>query len=267
MVISDLLLKARCKARPYELVPGSVDRIVGEERARVAAAIRADADLPRALRAAVDRIEAVPRRPARRPIVGIVGEVYVRNNPYSNEGLVAAIERLGGEAWPTPVAEWIMFVASPRNYRQYLERRVGRRALKAWATYRWQRHWDHLLHRAAGPFLADRQEPDLDRVLDEASAYLAHNIGGEALSILGRTALFAREGAALVVNCAPFGCMPGTVTTALFRQLSAAQGMPVVNLFYDGQGGQNRRLEVFLANAVRRREAPTPGSPAPAGSA
>jgi predicted CoA-substrate-specific enzyme activase len=252
MVVSDLLLKARCKARPYELVPGSVDRIVGEERARICAAIRADADLPRALRAAVDRIEGVPRRPGRRPIVGVVGEVYVRNNPYANEGLIAAIERLGGEAWPAPVAEWLLFVASPRNYRQYLERRLGARAFKAWATHRWQRHWDHLLHRAAGPFLADRREPELDRVLDEAEAYLAHNIGGEAVSIVGRTALFAQEGAALVVNCAPFGCMPGTVTTALLRRLSAEHGMPVVSLFYDGQGTQNRRLEVFLASAVRR---------------
>jgi hypothetical protein len=29
--------------------------------------------------------------------------------------------------------------------------------------------------------------------------------------------------------------------------------MPIVSLFYDGSGGQNRRLEVFLNNAVRGR--------------
>jgi len=253
IVLSDILLKARCKARPYEVEPGSVDRVVADERSRLVLAIREDADLRVAVRAAVDRIAAVPRKPGQRPRVGIVGEIYVRNNPFSNEDLIGSIERLGGEAWPTPVAEWIVFLASPRNYRQYLEKQISLQALKSYITYRWQRYWDHTLYEAAGPFLADRREPEIDRVLDEASIYMERNIGGEAMSILGRTVLFAREGAALVVNCAPFGCMPGTITTALFRHVSAAHHMPVVNLVYDGQGNQNQRLAVFLANAVRDR--------------
>ena len=57
----------------------------------------------------------------------------------------------------------------------------------------------------------------------------------------------------MVVNCAPFGCMPETVATAIFGRLSADVDMPIVSLFYDGSGGQNRRLEVFLNNAVRGR--------------
>jgi hypothetical protein len=31
--------------------------------------------------------------------------------------------------------------------------------------------------------------------------------------------------------------------------------MPIVSLFYDGSGGQNRRLEVFLNNAVGGKRA------------
>jgi len=186
-------------------------------------------------------------------VVGIVGEIYVRNNLFANENLIAAIEAQGGEAWPTPMAEWIMFLASPRNYLQYVERLLSKPALKSYITYRWQRYWDHALYNAAGPFLADRREPDIDVVLDEAEKYLERNIGGEAMSILGRTVKFAEDGAALVVNCAPFGCMPGTVTTALFREISVKVHMPVVNMFYDGQGNQNRRLGVFLASALREQ--------------
>ena len=76
---------------------------------------------------------------------------------------------------------------------------------------------------------------------------------------IGRTIAFAKQNAVLVVNCAPFGCMPGTVTTAVFRQLSVELGMPIVNVFYDGTGGQNRTLAVFLKNAlesVRERRVP-----------
>jgi predicted nucleotide-binding protein (sugar kinase/HSP70/actin superfamily) len=130
---------------------------------------------------------------------------------------------------------------------------VSLEALKAYITYRWQRHWEHALYSAADPFLADRREPNIAAVLEEASIYMERNIGGEAMSIVGRTIKFAREGAALVVNCAPFGCMPGTISTALFRHVTAVHGMPVVNMFYDGQGNQNQRLAVFLNNAMTGR--------------
>jgi len=59
----------------------------------------------------------------------------------------------------------------------------------------------------------------------------------------------------MVVNCAPFGCMPETVATAVFGRVSADLDMPIVSLFYDGSGGQNRRLEVFLNNAVSGKRA------------
>jgi len=253
IVLADIVLKARSKVRPYELTPGSTDQAVTAARAQVVAAILGGTDLRAAVRAAVALIAKVPHKHTARPIVGIVGEIFVRNNPFSNENLVAAIERLGGEAWPTPMAEWIIYLASPRNYRQYLERQVSLKAFKSYVTYRWQRYWEHRLYRAAGPFLADRMEPPIDDVLDEAEVYLQRNIGGEALSILGRAIKFAHEGAALVINCAPFGCMPGTITTALFREISRTHHIPVVNMFYDGQGNQNQRLAVYLNNALQTR--------------
>jgi hypothetical protein len=49
---------------------------------------------------------------------------------------------------------------------------------------------------------------------------------------------------------APFSCMPGTITTAIFRAVSAQTGTPIVNLFYDGTGSQNRSLEVYLRTAL-----------------
>jgi hypothetical protein len=45
------------------------------------------------------------------------------------------------------------------------------------------------------------------------------------------------------------------VATAVFGRLSADVDVPIVSLFYDGSGGQNRRLEVFLNNAVSGKRA------------
>jgi hypothetical protein len=44
--------------------------------------------------------------------------------------------------------------------------------------------------------------------------------------------------------------MPGAITMAIFQQVSAERRFPIVNMFYDGTGGQNRRLEVHLRTAL-----------------
>jgi predicted nucleotide-binding protein (sugar kinase/HSP70/actin superfamily) len=88
-----------------------------------------------------------------------------------------------------------------------------------------------------------------------ATPYMAFYCGGEGKLSIGRAIKFAQQGASMVVNCAPFGCMPETVATAVFGRLSADVDVPIVSLFYDGSGGQNRRLEVFLNNAVSGKRA------------
>jgi len=115
------------------------------------------------------------------------------------------------------------------------------------------KHWEKKLMQAASPFLDDRHEPRFQEYLELATPYIPFYLGGEGKLSVGRAIKFAQQGAAMVVNCAPFGCMPETVATSIFGRVSADIDMPIVSLFYDGSGGQNRRLEVFLNNAVRGR--------------
>jgi predicted nucleotide-binding protein (sugar kinase/HSP70/actin superfamily) len=117
------------------------------------------------------------------------------------------------------------------------------------------RHWEQKLMRAAAPFLDDRHEPPFQECMKLATPYMAFYCGGEGKLSIGRAIKFAQQGAAMVVNCAPFGCMPETVATAVFGRVSADVDIPIVSLFYDGSGGQNRRLEVFLNNAVSGKRA------------
>jgi len=77
---------------------------------------------------------------------------------------------------------------------------------------------------------------------------LPQAFSGEAIITLGRAALFPRQGARLIVNVAPFSCMPGTITAALGREVQARTNVPIVSMFYDGEEGINQRLEVFLRN-------------------
>lgn len=251
MIVGDILMKAGCKVRPYEIEAGDTNYRLEQEMTHLASVFEADGDLAKAVGASVGRIASVPvTNGPRRPLVGIVGEVYVRNNVFANEHVVRSIEKLGAEAWMAPLAEWVLFTSSMWNLRQNLDQKFSTQLVQGWVKWHWLRHWERKLYDAAGPLLDDRHEPDLDDVLASAMTKLPDSIGGEAIITVGRAIEFVKQKAAMVVNVAPFSCMPGTITTALFRQVSAETGTPIVNLFYDGTGGQNRSLEVYLRTTL-----------------
>jgi predicted nucleotide-binding protein (sugar kinase/HSP70/actin superfamily) len=251
-VCGDILLKAVCKTRPYELNPGETDRILDEVMPQVAEVVRSGGDLAAAVAKAVARFAAIPTcRTTPRPLVGIVGEIYVRNNTFASEDVIRSIEQFGGEAWMSPLGEWMLYVSSFDNQR-HQNGFFSLRTFRTLPTFLWMKHQEHRLYAAAGAYLADRHEPDGKHVVAKARKWMPVNIGGEALLTIGRAAAFKDDGAALVVNCSPFGCMPGATTAAIFKQVSVELDMPVVSMFYDGTGNQNRRLEAFLHSALDR---------------
>ena len=42
--------------------------------------------------------------------MGLVGEIYIRANNFSNEDVVREMEALGGEVWMPPIGEWILYI-------------------------------------------------------------------------------------------------------------------------------------------------------------
>jgi predicted nucleotide-binding protein (sugar kinase/HSP70/actin superfamily) len=251
ILTSDLLSKMALRVRPYELTPGETEGCLAQWIRAAVEAFERKRDLRKVIAGAAQEFAAIPVSDERRPLVGIVGEIYVRNNAFTNGRLIEAIEAAGGEAWMTPVAEWILytavedvrkFVDLPKTPRETLAH--GRRILKS----RFLQAQDAAFFRAAGPLLADRHEPRVRETLRAAQQYLPFNVAGEAILTIGRTVHFARQGAALVVNASPFSCMAGTVSSALFTRVEEDLGIPVLNLFYEGNGDENRQLDVFLAN-------------------
>jgi predicted CoA-substrate-specific enzyme activase len=260
LLAGDVVFKAACKVRPYEVHPGETNRVLEEEKHRLVDVIVLGGDLAQESRRSIDRLAAIETSGPKKPLVGVVGEIYVRCNEFANEHVIDAIERFGGEAWLAPVGEWILYTAATQSVAFYNH---SRNFIKKWLAdlnNLYVFHQDHKFYKAAGDFLADRQEPDIKEVLEEGTKFMPINFEGESIITVGRTVKFAHQNVAMVVNCAPFGCMPGTLTTAIFRKLSTELGIPVVSMFYDGHGNQNQRLEVFLNNAVKRAPTPPSGS-------
>ena len=248
VVLNDVLTKLLCRLRPYALQPALVEELVYEGCADLERVLEQGRDFMPALRRIVRRLRNVPLQDVpRRPLVGIVGEIYVRCNTFCNQNVIGAIERGGGEAWLSPISEWIL-------YTQAMEVRVSG---QEWHPLQWAKarlrkavleRREHRIYEACGDLLEGLHEPPITEVLEAGSAHIPVAFEGETIVTIGRAIRYLDDGAAMVVNCAPFTCMPGALTSAVFQQVQQEKGAPIISLFYDGTGDINRRVVLTLRN-------------------
>jgi predicted nucleotide-binding protein (sugar kinase/HSP70/actin superfamily) len=254
VVAIQLLLKCLHATRPYEQRPGSADELHRQHLERVILSLRGlDGGLENALRAARRDFEALPRSRGRKPRIGVVGEIFVRSNTFANEDLVRKIEALGGEAWLAPVEEWIYYTNVLR-VRHSLAARDYAGAARGLLT-RWvQRRVERGSARLFEGMLDTLHEPPTSAVLRRAAPYVHDSFEGEAVLSVGKAVDYAAKGADGVVNAMPFGCMPGTIVTALLRAVTRDHGLPVISVAYDGTASTTSeiQLEAFMAQAAAR---------------
>ncbi len=257
MVGIDLLLKLRHDHRPYERVAGQVNEIYQDSLRQFCAALAGGHTRPviEALRAAGNRLAALglDRRPPR-PTIGIVGEIYLRANAFTNQNVVRQVEALGGQVWVAPMMEWFYFTiwgtqTRARMARQYVA------WLKAFLIDLGQRYYEEQLTRPVRHLLAWPHEPTVETLMRHTRRYYHPLIGTEAALSIGKAVDFARLGLAGVLNILPFTCMPGLVVTGLAETIRADHDhIPWLDVVYDAQGGTNlhTRLEAFMYQARQR---------------
>ncbi|MFA4830547.1 MAG: acyl-CoA dehydratase activase-related protein, partial [Thermodesulfovibrionales bacterium] len=111
IIAVELLTKCLHETRPYEKEKGSADFLYQEYLKKMYSSLKgSDGKVENILEAVRRDFENLPRYKERKPLIGIIGEIFVRSNKFSNEDLVRKIEALGGAAWLAPVEEWIYYV-------------------------------------------------------------------------------------------------------------------------------------------------------------
>jgi predicted nucleotide-binding protein (sugar kinase/HSP70/actin superfamily) len=199
------------------------------------------------LRLALDRFLSVERINIRKPVVGVVGEIYIRSNRFSNNDLVQKIEEQGGAVWLAPIGEWISYV-------NYTSKKKSRKKdslagfIKFFITDYIQHKDERMLEEIFTPHLKYGKEPHVEEILKKASPYIHESFEGEAVLSIGKSVDFANKGVSGIVNAMPFTCMPGTISSAIMRLVQKNHNVPVMNVAYDGQGATNvlTRLEAFM---------------------
>ena len=252
IVAIDLLEKAVRETRPYEVSKGSADDAFDRSVMLVYDAVRTEGSLANALKEARKLFEAVEvDRSVQKPIIGYVGEFYVRASAFSNQDVIRKIEALGGEVWAAPLLEWFLYRNVRRAMRSWLACDYGlwlKNHLKDAYMKRQERQLTQVFHG----FLRNLEEPTSNEVLVKAAPYVHKSFEGEAIMTVGKAIDFIEKGLAGVVAVMPFTCMPGTISNALLKRVREEMGeFPFLNMVYDGveQGTSQTRIEAFMHQA------------------
>ena len=275
-IIADAMERTVWRVRPYEWRPGLTDAFMEEALRAMESAIEAVGykldferlydlfeDIVATARSFID-----PRRP-RRPRIGIVGEIYLRSHPESNQQIIGELEKYGGEVVNASIGEWINFISYERA------RKLRREVQKAWQRGDWS-----ALHEPLRKWLAQeieklyqswRQQQVYGRALRHLNIQGDHNIrslerqlenerlfsfdiGTEAAISIGGALEYAHDGFEGIVNVFPFTCMPSTICAAVLKPLLHQMKIPYLDAQYDGTSQPNREaaLRTFLYQAKQR---------------
>lgn len=248
IVSVDLMTKMLHDIRPREMYPGSTDKVYKECLKKVCSSIEKGAsDFLDVLREVVDDFLSIPKREEERPIVGIVGEIYIRQNAFSNSDIVRKVEEHGGIAWLAPITEWVSYI----NYmgrKKALRLKSYSNLLSILLTEYFQKKDEHEMEKIFEEHISYGKEPSVKSILKKASPYIHESFEGEAILTVGKSIDFIEKGVSGIINAMPFTCMPGTISSAIMRLIQKRYNVPVLNIAFDGQGlsNINTRIEAFM---------------------
>ncbi|MFN3478888.1 MAG: acyl-CoA dehydratase activase [Thermodesulfovibrionales bacterium] len=251
IVAYELLNKCLHETRPYEKEKGLTEELYSRYlKTLYSSLIGLDGNVEAVLKRMREDFARIPRNKEERPLIGIVGEIFVRSHRFSNENLIRKIESLGGEAWLAPVEEWIYYV-NLMGLRKALIKRDRSAIIEFLLKRFFQKRIEHRYSRHFRGLLKTLEEPDTKDILTKASPYLHDSFEGEAILSIGKTLDLIERGASGIINAMPFGCMPGTVVTSLMRGISRDFGIPCLSIAYDGteSPATEIQLEAFMSQA------------------
>mgnify|MGYP001559425754 FL=1 len=251
IVAVDMLQKINWEHRPYEKKKGAADHIYQKALLDAMGAIERREDPLPVLKRAYEEYTAMEIGERNKPVVGIVGEIYIRANRFGNEDVVGQIERLGGEAWVAPIGEWFLYVNETAKVAARMSRSWGDLA-KAHLSNRVQVRDEHRLMSGFNGSLRSLHEPSIGTTLQRALPYIHHSFEGEAVLSVGKAIDYIGRGVSGIVNVMPFSCMPGTIAGALLKRVQEDHGnIPLLSIAYEGQQDTQTvtRLEAFMHQA------------------
>jgi predicted nucleotide-binding protein (sugar kinase/HSP70/actin superfamily) len=254
----DYLQRLLRETRPYEVNSGETDALYKLFLKRGEDTIEKQGNMVKLAEEANEAFCNIKvDRSTPRPLIGIIGEVYVRSHAFANNYIIRKIEELGGEVVCSPFEEWINYIGHTRKADCIREKDVKGLIIELISDVVQK----HDAHKMSKPFKGTirnfyREQPSRE-VIKKAKKYLDSSMRGEAILSMGRATEYAEMGFDGIVNLAPFNCMPGTIVNALLERFQKEHdNIPCLKVSLDGQAQTNEetRLEAFMYQAHERKQ-------------
>lgn len=262
-VAYDLLEAMLFDVRPVERRPGAANEIYQRYTAEILACMERPSKgtamnatievlgrmwgLRDALTRAAKEMATIKNRVRDVPSVAVVGEIYVRLDPFANDFIINKLEERGIRARFAPFVEWL-------EYTQYLaERRVldkrmlhDDNALSIGLTGVVQRASMDVMYAICAKALDWGERTTVPATLDAARPYLDPSLTGEACLTLGGPVYEFREKLVQgVVVVGPHECMPCRIAEAQYGKVAEDMNIPYLVLALNGDPLDTEALDRF----------------------
>ncbi|MFP4521992.1 MAG: acyl-CoA dehydratase activase [Fibrobacterota bacterium] len=253
IIISDNLVKLLNQVRPYEKNKGQTLRLYEEYKNSLIEAIKSGGlkGTEKILKQAARDFKGVPvKKTSDRPLIGVVGEIYLRGNKFGNGGIIEKIEKYGGEAVVAPYSEWFLYTNA--RYLDLAEKnKHWRKFLTMFIKNAYQ---ESVENKYASIFKNFRymKEPNTSELFRNSRDFIPETLNGEGVLTIGKAVDYYNMGASGIVNVMPFSCLPGQLVSSLSEKLrKKCGGIPWFDAVFDGymSDREDSRLESFIYQA------------------
>lgn len=273
----DLLQEALYEVRPVETQPGAAQAIYDRYHRELVALLEREAGGDLAIptimlqvasgrmfgcrelvRRAAAELAAV-RSDREIPTVLVVGEIYVRCDPFSNDFIVDKLEQRGIRARFAAFNEWL-------EYTDWLAHVKGTKTgVRGGLTSLVQARIQDAMYREVAAPLGWPRRTSVQDSLAAASDYLRPELHGEAVLTVGGPVHEWRTGVIDgVVSVGPHECMPNKVSEAQFFHVAEREGLAAMTLAFNGDPLDPEVVDNFAFEVLSRHRAAPRGARAAA---
>jgi len=260
-VFGDIFMRCVYRMRPYEAVPGSVNKVhkkwIAVTQDFVSAKHINLIKFNKLCREIIRDFDAIPITDVKKPRVGIVGEILVKFSPAGNNHLVELLESEGAEAVMPDLIDFMLYCFYNQIYKA---EELG--MSKKSATIAKLGIWAIEKYRGAA-----RKEFEKSKHFDPpASIYnlveyakpivSIGNQTGEGWFLTGEMVELIHSGVPNIVCCQPFACLPNHVVgKGVIKSLRKAYPQSnIVAIDYDpgaSEVNQLNRIKLMLSTAQK----------------
>lgn len=271
ILAGDILDRLTFRIRPYERSPGMTDDLVEAAMREMESVFETSGSTHNLRTVITHKLETVMRKAVeiidpevpRKPLVGIVGEIYLRAHDQANHDIVRTLERYGAEVVNTSFAEWVNYISYHRlreaktdlalNTKQLRVRKMFGN-IKKMITFKGNLFYEQLIQRRIYKKLmsfvdiaGDHRVAGLEKILNREEVF-SFDVGTEACLSIAGILSYARQGYNGAVNVYPFTCMPGSITSSIVKPLTHRLRIPYLDVPCDVsvQPGREAAVRTFM---------------------